>query len=194
MKDNKQKDAEMIALLRERVEEVAKQSMQSPRDFKWLSEKIAEMGESLSSSTIKRCWGYLEEGVSPRLHTLDILARYIGYLNYDHFVMAHDTLDDGSPSGPVPGTTLHPAKELAVNDRVLLSWQPGRVCVIRYLGDGQVVVERSERTRLQPGNTFNCGVIIEGEQLYLTNLVMDGRMHTGYVCGKRGGIHFKVLE
>ena len=193
MKDNKKTDAVMMALLRERVEEVTKRPMKSPSDFEWLSERLGEMGESMSTTTIKRCWGYVDADVTPRLHTLDILARYLGYRDYEHFVDACGVLDDEDVSAPVLGTTLSPAQDLTVNDRVMLTWQPGRVCVIRYLGNEQFVVERSERTRLQPGNTFNCGVMVEGEQLYLTNLIMEGRKPTGYVCGKLNGIHFKLL-
>ena len=193
MKDNKKRDAVMMALLRERVEEVTKRPMKSPSDFEWLSERLGEMGESMSTTTIKRCWGYVDADVTPRLRTLDILARYIGYRDYEHFAVAHNTLEDDTPSAPVHGTTLRPSVDLDINDRVMLTWQPGRVCVIRYLGNEQFVVERSERTRLQPGNTFNCGIIIEGEQLYLHNLITEGRKPTNYVCGKLNGIHFKVL-
>ena len=175
MKDNKKTDAVMIALLRERVEEVTKRPMKSPSDFEWLSERLGEMGESMSTTTIKRCWGYVDADVTPRLRTLDILARYLGYRDYEHFAVAHDTLEDGTPSAPVHGFTLRPSVDLDINDRVMLTWQPGRVCVIRYLGNEQFVVERSERTRLQPGNTFNCGIIIEGEQLYLHNLKSSHR-------------------
>ena len=162
MKDNKKTDAVMMALLRERVEEVTKRPMKSPSDFEWLSERLGEMGESMSTTTIKRCWGYVDADVTPRLRTLDILARYLGYRDYEHFAVAHDTLEDGTPSAPVHGFTLRPSVDLDINDRVMLTWQPGRVCVIRYLGNEQFVVERTERTRLQPGNTFNCGIIIEG--------------------------------
>ena len=175
MKDNKKTDAVMMALLRERVEEVTKRPMKSPSDFEWLSERLGEMGESMSTTTIKRCWGYVDADVTPRLRTLDILARYLGYRDYEHFAVAHDTLEDGTPSAPVHGFTLRPSVDLDINDRVMLTWQPGRVCVIRYLGNEQFVVERTERTRLQPGNTFNCGIIIEGEQLYLHNLITEGR-------------------
>lgn len=193
MKDDRLKDSEMMTLLRNRVEEVSKRAMSAPRDFEWLSNKLDEMGEGVSVTTLKRCWGYVDVPMMPRLHTLDVLARYLGYQNFKHFVDANGALNDDQVSGPVLGTILNPAQDLKVNDRVMLTWQPGRVCVIRYMGDKHFVVERSEHTRLQPGNTFCCGVIIEGEHLYLTNLVMDDRKPTGYMCGKLTGVHFQIL-
>lgn len=184
---------EMIALLRERVELDSQRAMNSPRDFEWLSGKLGEMGEGVSVTTLKRCWGYVEADVTPRLHTLDILSRYLGYRNFKHFVDACGNLGEESPSGPVHGSWLRPVQDLEVNDRVTLTWQPGRVCVIRYLGNEQWVVESSERTRLQPGNTFYCGVIIEGEPMFARDLVMDGRSPVGYECGKCGGVHYSVM-
>lgn len=184
---------EMIALLRERVELDSQRAMNSPRDFEWLSGKLGEMGEGVSVTTLKRCWGYVEADVTPRLHTLDVLARFVGYGNYAHFVQSHGDGDAGDSSRPVLGEWLRPGVDLKVNDRVRLTWQPGRVCVIRYLGNEQFVVESSERTRLQPGNTFYCGVIIEGEPMFARDLVMDGRSPVGYECGKRGGVHYSVM-
>lgn len=49
----------------------------------------------------------------------------------------------------------------------------------------------SERTRLQEGDYFQCSLIVEGEPLYLTNLLQKGRLATNYVCGKSGGVRFE---
>lgn len=194
MKDARLKDPKMIALLRDHIETDCKRVMSTPRDFDWLSKRLAEMGERVSPTTLKRCWGYIEAAIRPRLYTLDILSRYLGYRNFKHFVDACGELTDDAHSGIVLGALLRPSQDLEVNDRVVLTWQPGRVCVIRYLGNEQFVVERSERTRLQPGNTFSCGLIIEGEEMYLHNLVMEGRQPVGYVCGRVNGVHFIVAD
>ena len=122
-----------------------------------------------------------------------VLAQFLGYHGFEHFATSR-SIDSGSPSNPVLGDTLTPASDLAINERVMLTWQPGRVCVIRHLGDGMFVVDSAERTRLQPGNTFHCGLIIEGEQLYLNNLVQEDLRPRTYCCGMRNGVHFRVLE
>ena len=68
-----------------------------------------------------------------------------------------------------------------------------RQCRVRYLGSLQFQVVESANTRLQPGDYFQCNLIIEGEPLYLSNLLQPGHLATNYVCGKRGGIRFERL-
>lgn len=187
------KDYQMTALLRVRVEQMCQRTMKTPRDYDWLSEQLANTGERLSATTLKRFWGYLPaEVVKPRAYTLDALSHLLGYKDFAHFRTSHDE-SNKTPSDPVLGQSLHPARELSVDQRMTLTWQPGRVCTVRHLGNGQFVVEQSELTRLQPGNTFSCELIIEGESLYLDHLVQEGRTPTGYVCGKCGGVHFILL-
>lgn len=183
----------MINFLLREVEKMCRRHMQTPRDFDWLSGQLEQMGERLSPTTLKRCWGYLQEDVTPRSHTLDVLSQFLGYYNFNHFGSASDT-DNGPSSNPVLGKSLAPVTDLSINQRVLLTWQPGRACVIRHLGEGHFVVESAERTRLKPGNTFHCGLIIEGEPLYLNNLVQEGQRPRTYCCGMHNGVHFQVIE
>lgn len=42
-------------------------------------------GKSISSSTLKRLYGYVNDDHKPRNITLDALAQYIGYNNYAEF-------------------------------------------------------------------------------------------------------------
>ena len=46
-------------------------------------------------------------------------------------------------------------------------------CTIRYLG------------------TFECGLIVEGEPLYLDNLRQGTRPPIAYICGKKSGVNFE---
>jgi len=51
-------------------------------------------------------------------------------------------------------------------------------------------VMEAEKTKLSVGDTFKCDIFIEGEPLYLNNLVHEGRPPMVYVAGKKGGIRF----
>ena len=178
------------------LELVCNREMKTPRDFDWLSEEIrVKRGETLSPNTLKRLWGYLPSNARPREFTLDCLSRFIGYRDYAHFTSHEKTLSGDEPtSEAVVGKKLNVLQDLAVRDRVLLTWTPGRMCTVRLLEKDLFVVEQSERTRLQAGNTFRCGLIIEGEPLYIDDLVQEGRTPIAYVCGKVGGIHFEVIK
>lgn len=180
-------------LLKRKLEEVYNREISTPRDFLWLSSQLEAMGMKLSPTTLKRFWGYIPESATPRKATLDALSQLLGYSCFSHFVASAGS-DEEESSAPVLGSSIHPSTEMNVHDRILLTWQPGRQCLIRYLGEGQFVVESSKNTRLMPGNTFNCEMIIEGEPLYLDNLVQSGRKPSGYVCGKRNGVHYSILQ
>lgn len=87
--------------------------------------------------------------------------------------------------------------ELRMGDKLRLTWQPDRVCDVDYLGDLSFRVIASENTRIQPGDTFQCSLIVEGEPLYLDNLRKgDGSFSTepiAYVCGKKTGVNYEFL-
>lgn len=187
-------DMRLQTALLARVEHSCRRSMKTPRDFEWLSNELSASSAPVSTMTLKRLWGYLPGTTRPRQYTLDCLARYLDYRDYDHFCDHEQDQAGEVPSNVVVSKRLDVVRELAVRDRVMLSWKPGRQCTVRYLGGGQFVVEASERTRLQAGNTFICGLMIENEPLYLDNLIQQGRPPVGYVCGNNGGIHFEVIK
>lgn len=65
------------------VERTLGRRIESPQDFVWLSEEVAKSGKgTLSVNTLKRLWGYLDDGHATRRSTLDVLAQFIGYRDY----------------------------------------------------------------------------------------------------------------
>lgn len=174
------------------IEQAVGRTMRRHGDFVWLSERIfARLRLYVSHTTLKRLWGYLDEGVQPRESTLDALARFLGYADYQAY-----SLGGGkeSESDPVMSRSLVPADDLAVGDTVVLSWLPDRECAAVYLGGGRFRVERSTGTRLTAGTTFDCSLVVEGEPLYLNNVDVGGRSLTAYVCGKKNGVRWEVVK
>ena len=79
-------DAELIAQLRQAVEKKAGRQIRTPKDFDFLAEAIfGECHTMVSVSTLKRIWGYVQSDSSPRPSTLDPLARYIGFADWEDF-------------------------------------------------------------------------------------------------------------
>lgn len=61
--------------------------MQTHKDFVFLSDAIFERThQTVGVNTLKRLWGHLEEGATPRLSTLNILAQYAGFDDWETFV------------------------------------------------------------------------------------------------------------
>ncbi len=93
-----------ITRLRESIQSKAGRKMKTPKDFDYLSKCIFEtLHEQISPTTLKRLWGYLPENPTPRITTLNILAKYVGHENWDAFcrynaieVPVHDPLPQES--------------------------------------------------------------------------------------------------
>ena len=177
--------------LRSDIETALKKKLQTPKDFGVLRERIyARLHILVSRTTLMRFWGYINEDVSPRKATLDILAQFLGYQDWDGYCQ-NSLLPKEQQSSPVMSRRLIVAKELVVGERLRLTWNPERICDIEYLGNLQFRVVASENTRLKTGDTFECSLIIEGEPLYLDNLKKGDQPPIAYVCGKKSGVFYE---
>ena len=179
-----------IERLRSEIELTIGRKMHTPRDFEYLRQCIyARQRTLISSSTLKRVWEYMPQG-KLRFYTLSSLAGFLGYQSWDHFIANERT--EGA-SDYVLSRHLWVDRELKQGDIVRLTWEPGRCCLIRYLGKNNFVVTQSANTRLKAGDTFSCGMIVENEPLFLDKLSQNGSAPTGYVCGKISGIKLDIL-
>ena len=98
----------LIARLRNDVEEVFGQNIKTSKDFDNLSQMVqAKTSEYISSTTLKRVWGYLTEPVTPRQTTLDILSQFVGYPNWEAYKaksISDSSLSDNSDLGEADKT------------------------------------------------------------------------------------------
>lgn len=179
--------------LRSDIETALKKKLCTPKDFEFLRERLyARLHVLVSRTTLMRIWGYVDEEVTPRKGTLDILVQFLGYQDWDGYCQ-NSLLPKEQQSSPIMSRRLNVAKELNRGEQLRLTWQPDRVCDIEYLGNLQFRVIASENTRLKAGDTFQCSLIVEGEPLYIDNLQQDGAPAIAYVCGKKSGIMYEYL-
>ncbi len=181
-----------IEKLKKEIARIVGKVPQSPRDFEDLSEHIYNRtGEMLSPTTLKRLFGYLKESVSPRISTLHILARFVGYSNYDAFYKHIENKD--SQSNFILEEHLK-AESLGVGKRIQLTWLPNRLCIARHLGNGHFEVVEAENTKLCVGDTFVCHLFINHEILYLDDVIHNNGTPVRFVAGKKDGICVQVLD
>ena len=87
----------------ERLKASAKQKvgrqMHTPKDFDYLRDCIyEECHEMVSLSTLKRLWGYDRYEGTPRVSSLNPIARYVGFRDWDDFL--HDQSDSDGQEKP----------------------------------------------------------------------------------------------
>lgn len=181
--------------LREAVEKTVGRKMKTPTDFDHLATHLFEATKvCVSAMTLKRFWGYLGEKNmrQPRLSTLNALAQYVGYTDWMTYYK------HSSAAGEVESDFLK-NNSLATNSLVKgalirLMWHPDRVVTIRHEGYEVFTVMESVNSKLSEGDTFRCGLIVEGEPMHLSGLVHEGSKQTSYVCGRKNGVKFRIED
>ena len=163
------------------------QHLQSPADFQLLIQQIWEKQHAvLSLSTIKRLWGYVESNGAPRLSTLNTLAQFLGFADWNAYLVSLEQRG-GIESAIFTGEGIQTA-DLQAGDRIAVAWEPNRQCTFRYLGDNQFVVEESKNAKLQRGTTFSAVRFMISQPMYLDNILLAEGTRTSYVAGKLNGL------
>ena len=179
--------------LQDAAEKTVGREMLTPRDFDYLAADLLETTKvNISAMTLKRFWGYLGEKNmrQPRLSTLDTLAQYVGYTDWMTYYK------QSSAAGEVESDFLKnkflATNSLAKDTLIRLMWHPDRVVTIRHEGYEVFTVVESLNSKLSAGDTFRCGLIVEGEPMYLSGLIHEGSDPSEYVCGRKNGVKYRI--
>lgn len=183
-----EKSTPEVQQLRLDVERKLGRRICSPADFDRLSLEVWDKTHAtLSSSTLKRLWGYVDAGEAVHRTTLTLLSQYVGYADWEHY-LSHLAAAGGTESDTFTGEGIRTG-ELQAGDRVLLSWLPNRRCVVRYEGILRYVVEEQENSKLRVGDRFEAACFLLGQPMYLDNLIRENQPPTSYVAGSKHGLH-----
>ena len=184
-------DSFNIECLKNDIEKKVGRSIKSPVDFNFLSNRImAELSETLSASTLQRLWNYVATQSSPRLSTLSLLSRFMGFSCWDSYVV--NLLRTSVIESDYITTQLIRAHDLSSGDVLRIGWRPDRECKIRYIGDYYFEVVASLNSKLKAGDRFMAMSFSIGNPLLITNLVQNGSAPCAYTAGKRNGL--TILE
>ena len=178
---------ELKALLA-RVEEKYGQRVDTSTDFESLAVAInKETGEHISSSTLKRLWGYVSLSPAPRVTTLDVLSHYVGSVSFREFCKTQKT--GFAEDSDFLRTRFVTSEELTEGDTVTIGWSPDRRVVLRYLGNSRYRVCTSERSKLREGDVFVASQFMIGYPLFLNGIYRGGEVTPPYVAGKKSGLN-----
>lgn len=188
MNINEEKQTE----LRKKIEVISGIKPKTPRHFELLVASIfARTRQTLSSTTLKRFWGYIEKDSDSRIRisTLDILAKYAGYVSWD--VFCNDAKNVNGSDFLITKKLYTANMEIFTVIRLL--WEPDRCVTVRYEGSDLFTVVESINSKLSVGDTFHCGGFVTNQPLVLMELIHQGMPPCSYICGKAGGIKFEVV-
>ena len=182
------KEIPELQYLLELVEKQYGRKLSTTTDFESLSVIIEKTtGELLSSSTLKRLYGYVSLNTVPRKTTLDILSRFIGNRDYETFRISFS--NDPQFSSRFFSAKTVTTSELKAGDRLRIGWPANRIVTLNYLGDDLFEVETSVNASLVKGDRFRQVSFMKGYPLYLSRILRDGDYTPAYVAGMNSGLN-----
>ncbi|MGM9742513.1 MAG: hypothetical protein ACI3ZC_05595 [Candidatus Cryptobacteroides sp.] len=170
------------------VEKQYGNKLKTATDFEALSISIEnDTSELISSSTLKRLFGYVSLKPVPRKSTLDILSRFIGDKDYDDYCRK---LKDN----PLFNSAFFSAKTVYASDleegaQVTIGWEPNRIVRLEHLGNGSFEVKESVNSSLMAGDRFETASFMLGYPLYLSRVLRDGIYTPSFIAGITGGLN-----
>lgn len=181
-----------IESLKRKVEDKFGRVPNYPSDFEDLCLRINEMcRDTLSVSTLKRIWRYIEGWRVPRIATLDILAVYVGYKDFRDFTAACN-IDSRVQSAYTDGHILM-VQMLIPDSKLEIQWHPGRKVLLKYIGDFTFEVLHNEASKLSEGSKVRFTMLSEGHPLYADVTLPGSEVSRPYIAGSDTGITFKQI-
>ncbi|MDE5774607.1 MAG: hypothetical protein K2H86_09170 [Muribaculaceae bacterium] len=157
-----------------------------PQQCEALALAIKEVtGETLGTTTLKRMLGFVRGVATPRRSSLDIVARYLGYPDYD--MLSMDVGMDCGISDFRPVESIDSA-DLEIGERIRISYDPGRMLELSFLGYNQYVVDESAGSKLRKGDRLLIAGFYRGFELLVSDVFRDGRHLGSYQGAKQGGL------
>lgn len=176
-----------IEELKLQVEQKYGRTLSTTTDFEEFSLVLENtLSQSISASTLKRIWGYVNDRHKARKYTLDILAQYVGFSNFDKFVSWLKTSSKYNSS--FFNACQMTSSELLPGEFVEIGWTPNRLVALEYLGDSTFEVKASRNSKLASGDRFVTGSFIMQQPLYLPYIIRNGENTMPFVAGRNGGL------
>lgn len=161
--------------------------LQTTTDFEEFSLHLSrQLDESISASTLKRLWGYVNDKHKPRTHTLNLLSKYVDFDNFSDYC-------DYLKKSDLYNSSFFSTERLSTGDlrpgvQVEIGWSPNRYLRLRYHGNMQFEVVEAKESKLQAGDRFESTSFLKGQPLSLACVIRQGKETAPFIGGRNGGL------
>lgn len=182
-------EKELLKLLQEKSGVALNQSAH----FDVLAQAIFDAtGDSLGTNTLKRLFGFNIKKVAPRRSTLDILARYLDFTDFDTLLLDLGEQADISSFSPVECVDIG---GLAHGATVKITYDPNRTLTLKYLGDFRFSIEEAGGSmNLRKGDEVTVSQIAKGHRFVASHVYRDGKDLGAYEAAKSKGVREIVVS
>lgn len=168
-------------IIRAMIEEKLGHDIRYPSDCEHLSHAIANATrQHVGVTTLKRLLGFVRGVSKPRMSTLDIIATYLGYRDYDELVASF------APSRKNMIERID-AGDIADGAQLRLSFDSGYLWLTKTEGN-LFSVERSSCRQLCVGDLVRINLFRLHYPLFVSDVICGGVSQGGSVVGKVSGI------
>ena len=174
----------------EKLREKSGNEIRLSRDCELLALDIESVtGEHIGMNTMKRLLGFIADERTPRTSTLDVIARYLGYDNWDTLRLA----DENSSNSSFDDRDEYLACYMEKGQRLLISYPPNRSLTIEHLDSNRFQVVESENSKLLAGDQLTLTHVVRGYPLLVAEVNRNGQNLGAFTAGKEQGIDFELL-
>lgn len=163
-----------------------------PSDCEILSLDIeGKTGVHLGTTTLKRLVGLAQDERTPHQSTLEVVAHYLGFANWEQLTKIEDkgNSDFGTNSDEVR------ADNLTVGTQVKVTYLPDRTVLFRYLGDHLFTVVSSVNSKLSAGDEVEILSFVLNHPLLVLNVCRNGQPLGQFTSGRISGLSsIEVLQ
>lgn len=176
-----------LSELRTRIEAMYGKQLLTTTDFEEFSVMLKRKHNAeISSSTLKRLWGYVSDVHKPRTTTLDTLTQYVGYKDYADFVS--QLKKDESRNSSFFHCEQITSASLNAGDMIEIGWSPNRMLRLLYHGDSVYEVCEAANSKLVVGDRFTAGCFIMSQPLLLPYINRNGERLSAFIAGRNTGL------
>lgn len=177
-------------MINDKVRQMIRDKFDSPITYPQQCEALAmaiqeATGQTLGVTTLKRMLGFVKGVAAPRRASLDIIAEYLGYRDYN--MLAKDIGEDADISDFRAVESIDSA-DLEAGERVQVTYQPNRRLVLSYLGGNKYRVDESQGSKLLGGDIVMIAGFYVGFELLVSDVERGGCHLGAYQAAKQGGL------
>ena len=144
----------------------------------------------ISETTVKRMFGLVgkdspERNRTPHNSTMDIVAKWLGYNSYKELLQE---IGEGDFSSEFTSMQTIEVSKLKEGTQIQFQYEPARVVVMTYIGEGEFLINESKNSKLIKGDRIRLTHLVLNQELIVNEVVRDGRSIGGYRGAKNGGL------
>lgn len=177
----------LSGIIKQKIEERFGKTIRYPKDCEALAITISSTcNERVSASTLKRLYGFVKGIEQPRRFTLDVIAQYLSFLDWDALVKSINNINH-SEFISLSGISIDNIKE---NEIIEFGYKPDRNLAVKFLGKQQFEVIKSENSKLAAGDIITIYHFVLGYPLLINNVERNKKELGQYIAGKVSGLTF----